>query len=268
MRKFAVVTTFHQAGLTQYAQRMIDSYMETWPKEVTLMLYPEDCNPAISKYHDRIVMYDMHTSVLDLVAFKNKWKDIPKANGVCPFPERRPRDYHKGFKWDAVRFAHKVYSIFHAAKHTDADVLIWMDADMYCHSPISIDELDNLILEDKDLCYVGRERKWPECGLYSINLKSEGGQLFLKEFQRVYDDAENGIFTMEEWHDSFVFEEVRTKLNIKSYNWAEGLIVGEGHPLINSAWGAYIDHLKGGRKSQGKSKKSDLIKPRTETYWR
>ena len=269
MRKFAVVTTFHQPGLTQYAQRMIDSYMTTWPKEVKLMLYPEDCNPAISKYHDRIDMYDMHSSVPDLVAFKNKWKNVPKANGdVSKEKQSIRKDSWKGFKWDAIRFAHKVYSIFHAATHTDADVLIWMDADMFCHNPITLEELERIIPTDKDLCYVGRERKWPECGIYSINLKSQNGQNFLKEFQRVYDDAENGIFKMDEWHDSFVFEEVRKEMSLQCLNWGEGLVVGEGHPLINSIWGKYLDHLKGGRKDTGKSKRTDLLKPRIEEYWR
>ena len=58
----------------------------------------------------------------------------------------------------------------------------------------------------------GRDNKWPECGLYSINLRNKMGQTFLKEFQRVYDEVQDGIFQMAEWHDSFVFQEVR-KLN-------------------------------------------------------
>ena len=28
---------------------------------------------------------------------------------------------------------------------------------------------------------------------------------FLKEFERFYEDAHNGIFELEEWHDSYVF---------------------------------------------------------------
>ena len=28
---------------------------------------------------------------------------------------------------------------------------------------------------------------------------------FLKEFERFYVDANNGIFELDEWHDSFVF---------------------------------------------------------------
>ena len=268
MRKFAVITTFNNSGLQKYAQKMIDTFAANWPEEVTLYVYAEDCTPTIPAKN--VILRDLHQSSLPLVEFKNKWKKVPKANGdVSQDPIRsRRKDAGKGFKWDAVRFAHKVYSIFHCAENTDADILFWMDADMICHSPITLEKIDQLVPENVDLSYVGRERKWPECGLYSINLKSREGIKFLKAFQNVYDDAENGIFLMDEWHDSFVFEEVRKSMpKLKSLNWGKGLIKGEGHPLINSAWGAYLDHLKGGRKSLGKSKPTDLLRPRKESYW-
>lgn len=270
-RKISVVTTFNRRGLTEYAQKMIDTYMENWPKEIKLWLYPEDCNPRLKEhYHERIEMFDMNTSVKDLVKFKEKWGKVPFANGdVSRDPVRSKRkDSGKGFKWDAVRFAHKVYSIFHCAKHTDADIVMWMDADMLCHSPITYDEVLNMIPNHVDICYVGRERKWPECGLYTINLRSNGGKRFLEKFEWVYQNAEAGIFQMDEWHDSFVFEQVRRQVQPECHNWAAGLVVGEGHPLINSEWGKYLDHLKGGRKRLGKSMPKDLLQPRSEAYWR
>jgi hypothetical protein len=112
-----------------------------------------------------------------------------------------------------------------------------------------------------------------------MKLISENTQAFLKEFQRVYDDPESqgGIFTMAEWHDSFVFDEVRKKIpNLNQHSWSAsltdlrprpGMSMGEGHPLINCEWGAYLDHLKGGRKQLGKSKRDDLKVQRTEPYW-
>jgi hypothetical protein len=72
---------------------------------------------------------------------------------------------------------------------------------------------------------------------------------------------------MEEWHDSYVFEQIRLRTNPRALNWTQGVIRGEGHPLINSEWGAYLDHLKGDRKTQGKSKPSDLRVERKEAYW-
>ncbi len=232
-------------------------------------MYPEKCNPRISD-HSRITLTDVDTGVLDLKAFKEKWKNVPHANGdISSFPRLAARkDSHKPFKWDAVRFAHKVYSIFHCAKNTDADVLIWMDADTICHSPITINDLERMIPVDADICYLGREGKYTECGLYSMNLKSNQTQMFLMEFQRMYDHAEAGIFTLDEWHDSFVFDAVKDRMPfLKKHNWSKGIIKGEGHPLINSEWGAWLDHLKGDRKTQGRSNLKDLKIKRTEKYW-
>ena len=268
MRTYSVVTTFNKQGLHNYGQRFIDSWAQKWPKEVTLYVYAEDCLPKVEA--ENIIVKDFHAESADLVAFKTKWKDVPKANGdVSADPVRsKRRDAGKGFKWDAVRFSHKVYSIFHCAEICDTDVLIWMDADTFCHSTMPITDLENIITKKSDLCYVGRERKWPECGVYSINLKSKGGIRFLKEFKWVYDNAEDGIFKMAEWHDSYVFEEVRKKVNPTCTNWGAGLIRGEGHPIINSVWGKYIDHLKGARKQRGKSLAKDLLQPRDEYYWK
>jgi hypothetical protein len=135
-----------------------------------------------------------------------------------------------------------------------------------------------MIPADSELCYLGRKGKYSECGLYSINLRSPNVLAFLKEFQRMYDEAERGIFQLDEWHDSFVFDAARKKFpQMKQLDWAAnlhdlrpqpGMSNGEGHPLINSEWGAWLDHLKGGRKKLGRSKREDLKVQRPEAYWK
>ncbi len=276
--KYAVITTFNDEGLRSYGQRMIDSYMKNWPDEVTLHLYPEACNPYIA-YHNRVTLKRLE-EVEPLTNFKNTWRDVPKANGdVRNDPIRSKRkDAGKGFKWHAIRFAHKVYAIFDCAKTTDADFLIWMDADTVCHSPISFQDIERMIPAKSELCYLGRKGKYSECGLYSMNLRSVKIRNFLAEFQRYYDQAESGIFTLDEWHDSFVFDAVRNKFpDMRQHDWAvhlndirprPGMTQGEGHPLINSEWGAWLDHLKGSRKNLGRSKKEDLKITRNESYWK
>ena len=275
--KIAVVTTFHEEGLKKYGQRMINTFCQNWPSEVKLHIYPELCNPAISD-HDHVTLKRLE-ELPDLMAFKERWKNVPKANGdVSKDPVRsRRKDAGKGFKWHAIRFAHKVYAIFHCSQETDADILVWMDADTICHSPITMQDLYRMIPADSELCYLGRKGKYSECGLYAMNLRSQNVQNFLKEFQRMYDDAENGIFLLEEWHDSFVFDADRVKFpQMQQLDWAGhlhdlrpalGMSSGEGHPLINSDWGAWLDHLKGSRKNLGRSKKEDLKVRRAEQYW-
>jgi len=266
-RKFSVVTTFNAHGYKQYGKRMIETFLQNWPVEVELLVYAEDC--VVLESAPNLKVFDLHKESPQLVAFKERWRHVPRANGtITDDPVRKlRRDAAKNFKWDAVRFSHKVYAIFSGAT-VNTDWLIWMDADMVCHSPITLPELNHLCPSTADLCFLGRRGKYSECGLYAMNLRSTTVLDFLKQFQQMYDDAERGIFTLREWHDSFVFDEVRKSLPLVEHDWSSHLIKGEGHPLINSEWGAYLDHLKGNRKSQGRSKDKDLLMPRAEAYWK
>ena len=272
MQNISVVSTFHAPVLDVYGQRFVDSFSKNVDPKIKLFLYAEDCKPVVND--NRIIVLDQKQELPKLVAFKERWKDVPKANGVCPpeIKKRRPKDWHKEFKWNAIRFANKVYAVFDAAQRCESDWIVWLDADTYVHSPINKKQFLQFTPQDAWLSYLGRGRKWPECGFYGINLQSNAAKAFLYEFERVYQDAENGIFTMEEWHDSFVFEEVRKVIadrfkKDKIHNISEGLVNGEGHPFINSDLGKYFDHMKGVRKEEGKSRKKDLIVDRKEEYW-
>lgn len=270
--KISVVSTFHRPVLELYGQRFIDSFSKNIDTKIELLLYAEDCVPVNND--NRITILDQKENLPKLVAFKQRWKGVPKANGIPPDDIKcRRKDWNKAFKWDAVRFANKVYAVFDAAQRCDSDWIVWMDADTYVHSPLSHEEFKKFLPQGTWLSYLGRGKKWPECGFYGINLRTDEGKDFLKEFEYAYEEADNGIFCMEEWHDSFVFEEIRKKIckkytNSLLHNISENLINGEGHPLINSDLGKYLDHLKGDRKSEGKSKKKDLIVNRTESYWK
>lgn len=264
--KYTVCTTFNAEGYEKYGRRMIQTFIQNWPAAVQLTVYAEGCR--VDETAPNLEVRDI-AIVTELTAFKQCWQGVPRANGdVSADPVRSQRkDAGKGFKWDAVRFAHKVYSIFHCAKNTPTDWLIWMDADTVCHSPITTTDLDRLCPSDRDLCFLGRRGKFSECGLYAINLRRPCIRDFLTKFQKYYDDAEQGIFTLDEWHDSFVFDAVRRQTSLYELDWSSHIISGEGHPLINSDWGAYLDHLKGKRKNTGRSPATDLKVRRTEAYW-
>lgn len=271
-RKISVVTTFNQSGYDKYASRMIDTFLSTWPEEIDLLVYSENC--TVSQQASNLKIIDFDALVPKLAAFKQKWKNDPKAIGqLATGPvDRKGKQPGIGFKWDAVRFSHKVYAVTDAAHRFAPDVLYWMDADTVCHSPCSFEFVDSKCPDDVGIAYLGRQGKYSECGLYALNLQNSVTQQFVQQFQWMYDHAEAGIFTLSEWHDSYVFDHVKNQLQASNptwqqLNWSEGLITGEGHPLINSAWGAYLDHLKGDRKNQGRSKDKDLKVKRTEAYW-
>ena len=270
MTQYAVVTTFNQSGYDRYASRMIDTFLKTWPRGVDLYVYTEDC--TITQTAKNLHMRNLHEVSPEIVAFKQRWGSDPRARGeVATGPkDAKGKAPGLGFRWDAIRFCHKAYSVFHAAANCKTDVLFWMDADMVCHKPLNEAFLLLQMPADVGLAYLGREKKFSECGLYGMNLNNSITQLWLKEFQLAYDSGR--LMTMSEWNDCWVFDETRKEVQAQHpdwrvLNWSAGLIKGEGHPLINTAWGGYLDHLKGNRKATGRSHGTDLLRPRNEPYW-
>ena len=278
MPAITVVTTFHPSGLHKYGQRFLDSFAARVDKRIKLLVYAENCKP-INPDPSRITILNANEVLPKLNAFKSTWGHVPKANGdVSNEPQRHTRrDWDKQFKWDAVRFANKTYAVYDAVQRSK-DWCVWMDADTFVHSDWSYEQFLELLPKEAYITYVGRgkgSQTWPECGFYGLNLNHPVCHEFLKEFERMYEDAENGMFLLEEWHDSYIFGEVLKMFNqFPSHDYSADMYLkeaksgGGGHPLINGPLGKWIDHMKGGRKDSGKSLAKDLMVNRTEDYWR
>ena len=280
MTDITVITTFHQPGLEQYGQRFLDSFAQRVDKRIKLLAYAENCNPK-NPDPEQITILDAKTSLPKLNAFKERWKNVPHANGdISNHPAKHGRkDWNKSFKWDAIRFANKVYAVFDACERS-TNWCVWMDADTFVHSNWSYDNFKNCLPDTSWITYVGRgkgSQTWPECGFYGMNLNDSTCQEFLKEFERMYEDADNGMFKLKEWHDSFVFGHIlnemkQTAPNVLDYSaemyLREAKSGGGGHPLINGILGTWIDHMKGVRKQEGKSRRQDIMVNRTEDYWK
>lgn len=279
MTDITVVTTFHQPGLEQYGQRFLDSFAKRVDKKIELLVYAESCQPN-NPDPNQIKIFDAFEALPKLNEFKSIWGGIPKANGIPPddIKARRPKDWHKEFKWHAIRFANKVYAVFDACERSK-HWCVWMDADTFVHNDWSYEDFKAQLPDNVWLTYVGRgkgSQTWPECGFYGMNLQNPVCKLFLEEFERMYQDADNGIFTLEEWHDSFVFGHILNKYKARDSNvldysaemyLKEAKTGGGGHPLINGVLGKWLDHMKGVRKNEGKSRQKDIMVNRTESYW-
>jgi hypothetical protein len=282
MRKFAAVTTFNKNGLDLYGQNLIDSFCKNMPLEVDLYIYAENCDPIIPNDNNRKIKIIKTERLKELTEFKEKYS-LNSKNIVGNFKDFLFKHKHyklkkklqklstKSYIWNVVRFSHKVYAFLDAAKITDADVLMWTDGDMFVHNQVPMSFLDHLMPEDRLNCYLGRENMHTETGWYSVNLRYPQVTEFLNEYQRMYDDAENGILQLEGWTDCHAYDATmqwhQKKFNSVNKNLNEGPEADNNHPLINSELGQYFDHLKGNRKDLGKSVKEDLKVKRDGDYW-
>jgi hypothetical protein len=209
--------------------------------------------------------FDRHWIGIDLLAMTDDTLEemVPWLPAFKARHAHRPTD---NYRFDAVRFSHKVAAIDYALSNDDADVLVWLDADCVTHAPVDAEWLSGF-LGGADFGYLRRARKYPECGFMLLR-RNDRVRTFWGDVVNLY--SRDAIFDLREWHDSYAIEHVRAAHE------AAGLLrcvslsgdaENTGHPLVNGPLGAKLDHLKGKRKQAGRSHASDLVAPRTETYW-
>ena len=204
--KYTVITTFNQAGLKQYGQRMISTFEQYWPAEVDLVVYAENCKPTVSRANTCVT--DLLSDSAELRQFIERHQNNPLAHGQSTAD--RQVDPKKQFRWDAVRFAYKVFSIALAAATIKTDWLVWLDADTHTHSPVPIAGLNELCPGDSMISYLGRSETYhSECGWVAYNLTNPQTLQFIKDFVDMYNSDE--IFELDEWHDSYVWDVVRRR---------------------------------------------------------
>jgi hypothetical protein len=264
--KYTVVTTFNADGLTQYGQRMIDTFERHWPAEVDLVACAENCHPVVSRLNTKV--YDLLKLSTPLNTFIERHKNNPRAHGMAGPPEVfNPK---KSFRWDAVRFAYKIYSVALVANYTSGGWLIWLDADTCTHSDITTADLERLCPSSAMISYLGRgERYHSECGWVAYNLDHPETRTFIAELKDMYN--QDKIFDLPEWHDSYVWDVVRRRYHKQNVFHNLNTTLSKpnlaGHPFINSDLGKFMDHLKGARKTAGRSHATDLVVDRSEAYW-
>lgn len=229
---FDAVTTYAQRHWKEYAERCVKTFDEFWRG---------------------VILYELEDASIDsdwLPAFKERHKWRPTVN----------------YRFDAVRFAHKVAAIESMFFSGHRDCMVWMDADCVTHARVDPEWLSSL-LGDADFAYLKRARKYSETG-FMIFRRGPACAELLRRVSDLY--RYDGLFNLREWHDCMAFDTVREAME------KEGLIrcvslsgdaENTSHPLVNGPLGARLDHCKGARKAAGKSKASDLVKPRTEAYW-
>ncbi len=230
---FDVVTTYAERHWESHAKRCVETFAQFWPGFHLITFVDADLESG------------------------SEW--------LTDFKKRNAHRETNNYRFDACRFAHKVAAIELAFYGGGADSLIWMDADCVTHATVDRRWLSGLV-GGADVAYLSRTRKYSECGFMVFRRNAES-EKFLKTFVDLYRSDE--LFELAEWHDSFVFDEVRKRLGPQvRYASLSGGASGTSHPLINGPLGARLDHCKGGRKEQGRSRPNDLKVNRMEAYWR
>lgn len=262
--KHAVVTTFHKKGYEVYGKRCIETFLKYWPDDISMYVYAEGVEVDIAD--DRLIVIDQSQNIPRLHEFRRLYKDNPFANGTDP----KGTDGPDNFRWDAIRFSNKVFAVTDAIERTKPlfDQLVWLDADTVTHTTFPRKIIDNLAPRGNQLAAYLNRKSYPECGWVGYNLRHPRIDDFANRFEQAY--LSGHFLELKESHDSFVFWGIVKEMerNGEAAFKYLGSDKASGHIFINSILGGYLDHLKGDRKSDGKSRLSDLYSKRKEAWWR
>ena len=142
-----------------------------------------------------------------------------------------------------------------------SDLLIWLDADIKTVKHISYEFLNSLVDKKKYMSYLGRSHvkkenvRYSENGFTIFNTRHPLHDLFWNKMDQMYNGGE--LFKLTQWHDSFVFDQVRIYLekeknclNINISDFGIKDVGNESHVFVASILGDYMDHKKGVRKQK------------------
>lgn len=248
---FHVVTTCNRAGWEQTGRRMAKSFLERWP--VPLTIYAEDFEPDV----DGLTVRAMP-----------KWLDyFKRSNSTIGARCGMTRNGYD-FRFDGVKFSHKVAALTDFAIPIIAGIVTWIDADTFTHSDVSEDWLEGLFPGKGYIAWLDRVNTFPECGFVMYRASHPYHRNFMESFRRTYESGE--VFKLKETHDSFVLQHlVQCKMNVGKIEPPVSLSGDNGwhHPFVNGPLGSRLDHMKGPRKTEGRSRPLDLRNPRLEPYW-
>lgn len=249
---FHAVTTMNAAGWEQTGRRMVEAFKAMWPADVELTVYAEGFDPDLPVTVARL------PSWVDL--FKAKFGSTAYANGMG-----------KGtydFRWDAVKFAHKVGAITDYGLSHDTGIMIWLDADTFTHSQVTNEWLAHLFPGSSYLAWLDRRRCHPECGFMMFRCEHKAHRFVMESYRDLY--VSGRVLALPETHDSYALQHlVKDLCSHRKLDMPVSLSGDRGwhHPFVNGPLGARLDHMKGPRKEKGRSSRRDLRRPRSEPYW-
>src|SRR5262249_15481656 len=121
----------NERGWNESGRRMVESFVQLWPEEAKpLVIYAEDFTPP------DMPGIEVRRLPAWLAVFKDKWGRVPPASG------RRTGSYD--YRFDAVKFSHKVAALTDLGLELSEGVMIVVDADTLTHEPVTTDWLAGL----------------------------------------------------------------------------------------------------------------------------
>lgn len=198
----AVVTTMPNDAWDVYGKRMLAAFSQFWPSEIPILVALDDdlLLDSAKKF--------MRSQDGISIGWGSEHKDFVNRN--------RDKDHVSDYRYQPVRFCHKVFAIARAydaslkqkqAGEVAPRYLIWMDADVIINRPVSLSDIQECLPKAGDAVATLQRKDWPhsECGWIAFDLENGGGEIISMMVASYISDE---VLSYEQQHDSWVFDQV------------------------------------------------------------
>jgi len=237
--KIDVMTSFSREYYDNLGKWSVSTFLKYWPEDIRLLAYVEGCK---MEDHPRI-------------------KQIPLASLDAEF-----HNFQNSDKWKArtKTFAKKGYSWVDAVMTSDADYLIWLDADVMTTKPISKEFIEewcdpNLLssfmgvyFEDKfdkktqQVIVFDKPKLGAETGIYFYNLKHPEAKNFARRYKEYYTQGLHK--NLRRFIDTDVFGACVEEFTEKGVKFNNFNTSNRRTPLPRTPLHPSLQHLKAGIK--------------------
>lgn len=256
--KYLAVTSFNEDGYKKYGATMITSFIKNWGGN--LWVFTDKPIELLEEHKnaEKVSFFDMREICPGQLEFEQRHQS-PICNGLFG------KTYN--YRFDAIRFSHKPAAILGALIVAEKigqtpETLIWFDGDTVLKQPLTEEFLK---AKFPVWAHVGRFTRKPpnhtEGGIVAYRTSVEDVRSFIRIFWQTY--ATDAIFMCQAWDDCSILDLIMQNAEksgfIRGINLGDDLSQNTAHPIVNSDWFKFIDHLKGNRKDAGASYPSDIV---------
>lgn len=252
--KYLAVTSFNQDGYETYGRRMIESYLQNGLPDSELWVFSDEGLHHHFHEFENVKFFSLLETCPDQRAFEDR-----HLSPICHGRFGAFYDY----RFDCVKFSHKPAAISTALKMaTDIpDVMFWFDGDTVFKQPLTDEFIADVFPAWSQIGHFPRRENHTEAGILAFRTSNENVRAFIRISWEVYTSDQ--VYRLPAWTDCHVFDTLLAGAikdgMVRAVNLGDELSFGTQHPIVNSVWARYVDHLKGARKNDGASYPSDVV---------
>jgi hypothetical protein len=254
--KLVAVTSFSQEGYDLYGKKMVQSFVEN--VDGFLIVYTDAPLQDIEITNVKVSYRVLNWEFPEQVTFEDRHQ-----SPICHGQFGGSYDY----RFDAVKFSHKPAAIAAASRLIESgevekpDVLMWLDGDTLFKAPLPVEFLNSCFPAWAHIGTFTRDNNHMEGGIIMMRYSHENVPVFTRILWECY--AHDQVFRLPAWTDCHVMdvliEGAKRDGFLRHVNLGDDASFFTSHPIVNSPWFQYVDHLKGARKEAGQSFETDFL---------